>query len=206
MSAIREEFKLILNKYLPEPSVEKVLDIIQEHKIIFKIKKSRATKLGDYRHPHNGSNHQITINNDLNKYSFLITFVHEVAHLVTWNKCQNKVLPHGEEWKIEFARLLHPFYNNTVFPEDILLALKQHFSNVKASTCSDPHLLRILRKYDASPSLHVEDLSADAVFTLSNGQTFVKGPRLRKRFKCKELNSNKIYLVNPLAEVLNCKS
>lgn len=202
MNTIREEFRAILNNYVPEPSVEKVLDIIQEHNILFKIKKSRITKLGDYRHPHNGSNHQITINNDLNKYSFLITFVHEVAHLVTWNKFRNKTLPHGEEWKIEFARLLHPFYNNTIFPEDILLALKQHFSNVKASTCSDPNLLRILRKYDSSPSLHVEDLSANAIFTLSNGQTFVKGPRLRKRFRCKELSSNKIYLVSPLAEVL----
>ncbi len=203
MHSYREEYKKVLLNYVPEQAVEKVLDLIQEHSILFKIKKSRTTKLGDYRAPHQGSDHQITINNDLNKYSFLITFVHEVAHLVTWNKFKNKALPHGEEWKLEFARLMHPFYTNTIFPDDVLLALKKHFSNVKASTCSDPHLLRILKKYDSSPSVHVEDLSPNSIFTLANGQTFVKGIRLRKRFKCKEVGTNKNYLVSPLAEVLS---
>ena len=206
MHSYREEYKKVLLNYVPEAAVEKVLDLIQEDSIHFKIKKSRSTKLGDYRAPHQGSDHQITINNDLNKYSFLITFVHEVAHLVTWNKFKNKALPHGEEWKLEFARLMRPFYNNTIFPEDILLALKKHFSNVKASTCSDPHLLRILKKYDSSPSVHVEDLSPNSIFTLANGQTFIKGLRLRKRFKCKEVGTNKNYLVSPLVEVISCET
>lgn len=201
----REEYKKVLLSYVPEPSVDKVLDLIQEHSILFKITQSRLSKLGDYRAPLKGGEHQITINNNLNKYSFLITFIHEVAHLTTWNKLQHKALPHGKEWKLEFARLMHQFYTKEIFPEDILLALKKHFSNVKASTCSDPNLLRVLRKYDTTPVLHVEELPANTIFTLSNGQSFIKGPKLRKRFRCKEVGTNKSYWVSPLAEVKEYK-
>lgn len=206
MNKYREEYKKVMLNYVPEAAVEKVLDLIQEHSILFKIKKSRLTKLGDYRAPHKGSEHQITINNDLNKYAFLITFVHEVAHLATWNKHQHKAMPHGKEWKMEYARLMHQFYNSEIFPEDILLALKKHFSDVKASTCSDPYLLRILKKYDSTPSLHVEELPTNTIFTLSNGQSFIKGPRLRKRFRCMEVGTNKSYWVSPLAEVVEFKN
>ena len=40
------------------------------------------------------------MNNNLNKYSFLITITHEIAHMMIWEKHQNKVDPHGEEWKM----------------------------------------------------------------------------------------------------------
>jgi hypothetical protein len=203
MNHYREEYKKVLLNYVPNDAVEKVLDLIQEHSILFKIKSSRLTKLGDYRPPVNGNEHQITINNNLNKYSFLITFVHEVAHLINWNKHKHLVLPHGKEWKLEYARLMHQFYNERIFPQDILSALKKHFSDVKASSCSDSHLLKILRRYDLFQSLHVEELPVNTIFTLTNGQSFIKGMRLRKRYKCKEVGTNKNYLVSPMAEVLS---
>ena len=61
-----------------------------------KVKKSRSSKYGDYRPPLKGSNHLITINYDMNKYAFLITLVHEIAHLTNWNKHKDKVKPHGD--------------------------------------------------------------------------------------------------------------
>jgi hypothetical protein len=38
-----------------------------------KITKERSTKLGDYTSPRDGLNHTITINHNLNQYSFFIT-------------------------------------------------------------------------------------------------------------------------------------
>ena len=67
--------------------------------------------------------YQITINNDLNKYRFLITLIHEMAHLVTF-KDMPRSKPHGKEWKINFQRLMLPFLH----PE-ILLSFSKGESN-----------------------------------------------------------------------------
>src|SRR3954466_8161784 len=99
----------ILRKYIPEPAVEKIADWIVKYDFKLKITRERSTRLGDYTSPQNGSNHIITINHNLNRYAFLITLVHEVAHLVTYNIHRNKVNPHGSEWKQNFRVLMQPF-------------------------------------------------------------------------------------------------
>jgi SprT protein len=127
----------ILRKYIPEPAVELMAQWIVQFDFKLKIKKERSTRLGDYSSPRNGSNHLITINYNLNKYSFLITLVHEVAHLVTFNQYKNRVLPHGIEWKKAFAELMQPFMNSDVFPVDVLYAVRKYMQNPGASSCSD---------------------------------------------------------------------
>src|SRR3954471_22255295 len=89
----------ILYKYIPEKAVPIIAEWIYVHDFKLRIKKTRTSKYGDYRPPHSGNNHQITINYDMNKYAFLITLVHEIAHLTNWNKYKDRVKPHGEEWK-----------------------------------------------------------------------------------------------------------
>ena len=64
----------------------------------------RNSRYGDYTAPRNGQNHLITVNHNLNKYAFLITLVHEVAHLVTYNNHRHRVSPHGGEWKPSSTR------------------------------------------------------------------------------------------------------
>ena len=76
----------ILDKYLPEQAVPVIAQWIYKYDFKLKIKKSRSSKYGDYRPPVKGQNHLITINHDLNKYAFLITLVHEIAHLTNFNK------------------------------------------------------------------------------------------------------------------------
>ena len=138
----------ILKKYLPEQSVTLIAEWIIAFDFKLKIKKERSTRLGDYTMPRNGLNHIITINHNLNKFSFLITLVHEVAHLVTYNQYKNSVSPHGKEWKKNFQELIQPFLTTDIFPIEIFSALRRYMQNPAASSCSDVHLLRTLKLHD----------------------------------------------------------
>src|SRR3954463_5857713 len=95
----------ILAKYIPEPAVPLISDWIYHFNFKLKIKKSRQSKFGDYR-PRPGLNHLITINQDLNKYAFLMTLVHEIAHLLCYERHADRVRPHGEEWKECYRELM----------------------------------------------------------------------------------------------------
>ena len=46
---------------------------------------------------------------NLNPYRFLMTLVHEVAHLVAFQKYGRAIKPHGKEWKFTFQTLMLPF-------------------------------------------------------------------------------------------------
>ena len=181
------------------PIIAKWIDYFQCE---FKISKSRSTKLGDYRHPFKNNGHKISVNNNLNPYAFLVTTVHEFAHLLTWNDHKNKVKPHGAEWKTNFKRMMKPFFDLNVFPPDVNQSITAYLNNPAASSCTDLHLARALKKYDeAEDSIHVEQLPIGTIFTLNDGRRFQKGERIRKRYRCVCLDNNKIYLFNPLAEV-----
>lgn len=176
---------------------------IEEYNFRFKITRSRNTKLGDFTPAQAGKPHKITVNHDLNKYSFLITLTHEVAHLIAFNKFRNKILPHGKEWKDEFKTLLMPFFNLNIFPEDVINSLKNYSQNPKASSCSDTQLIKSLKKYDNDNEfIHLEDIPVKSIFKLRNGREFLKGDRIRKRYKCTEVRTGKEYLVSPVAEVI----
>lgn len=193
----------ILAQYVPEPVAAPLLECINYHQAALKISRSRITKLGDYRPPRDGKPHRITVNHDLNKYAFMVTLVHEIAHMTNWVKHKNSVKPHGPEWKAEFKGLMQPFLNSDIFPPDVLTALKSYMMNPAASSCTDPHLLRTLKRYDEGPApIYLEELPANTLFTINKKKIFRKGPQLRKRFKCLEVNTKRYYLVHPMAEVI----
>lgn len=193
----------ILAKYIPEQTVETISHWIVDYDFKLKIKKERSTKLGDYTPPHNGLNHTITINYNLNKYAFLVTLVHEVAHLITFSIHRNKVLPHGLEWKQNFQKLMLPFLDTSIFPPDVLYALRKYLQNPAAASCTDANLLRTLKLYDENPTnaVFLEYLPFKTHFVYNENRIFEKGERIRKRFRCKELATGAIYLFNPLTEV-----
>ncbi len=192
----------ILKKYLPEQSVTLIAQWIVEFDFKLKIKKERSTRLGDYTSPRAGANHTITINHNLNKFAFLITLVHEVAHLVTYNQHKNSVNPHGREWKQNFQQLIQPFLNTDMFPLEVFSALRKYMQNPAASSCSDVNLLRTLKLHDDnSDTVFLEYLPLNAMFLYNGSRVFQKGERIRKRFKCKEITTGMTYLFNPLVEV-----
>lgn len=197
-----ERNKKILLKYIPEPAVNIIAEWVYIYDFKLKIKKSRSTKYGDYTPPQKGKNHLITINHNLNKYAFLITLVHEIAHLSNWNKHRHKVKPHGPEWKEEYKLMIKPFLNDSIFPLDVIIAINNYMQNPAASSCSDLALQRVLKKYDlGSNKVLLETLAEKTIFKLDNGSRFIKGDKLRKRYLCTEMDSKKRYLFNALAEV-----
>ncbi len=193
----------LLAQYLPEPAAPIISKWIDYFQCEFTISKARGTKLGDYRHPFKEKGHKISVNNNLNRYAFLVTTVHEFAHLLTWNEYKNKVKPHGAEWKTNFKRMMVPFYELNIFPKDLHLAITTYLSNPGASSCTDLNLARSLKKYDvlSNETILVERVAEGAVFKLKDGRHFKKGSRIRKRYKCLCLENERIYLFNPLAEV-----
>jgi hypothetical protein len=192
----------VLAQYMPlsaAPIISKWIDYFQCE---FKISKNRATKLGDYRHPFKNNGHKISVNNNLNSYAFLVTTVHEFAHLLTWNEYKNKVKPHGSEWKNNFKKMMNPFFELQIFPSDVHHAIVGYLNNPAASSCTDLSLARTLKKYDFNlATTRLEELPLQSIFVLKDGRKFKKGERVRKRYRCVCLNNGNTYLFNPLAEV-----
>lgn len=193
----------VLAQYMPPEAAPVIAKWIDYFQCEFKISKSRATKLGDYRHPFKELGHKISVNNNLNRYAFLVTTVHEFAHLLTWNDHKNKVKPHGGEWKHNFKRMMTPFLEQQVFPEDLQKAISTYLTNPSASSCTDLSLSRALKKYDGIlDHSRLEELPQHTIFTIKDGRRFKKGEKLRKRFRCECLDNGNTYLFSPLAEVV----
>ena len=200
----KQEFPLTyLQNYLPAVAAPPALALLQRYKVHLTITKERKSVLGDYRHAHNNETHRISINGNLNQYAFLITLIHELAHLVAFLEYGNRIQAHGQEWKHVYKTLLLQFLEMKIFPEDIVASLQSSLHNLPASSCADEGLMRILRRYDKKEEgmLLVEELPDGALFTLDDGKIFKKGQRLRKRFQCVEVKTGKLYLFSPVYEV-----
>lgn len=202
-SELLAQYRGVLSKYIPEESVHTIALWVRQYNFDLKITTSRSTKLGDYRSPFKGQRHKITVNHNLNRYAFLITLVHEVAHLTAFEKYSHGIKPHGDEWKQEYKRLMHPFLIDSILPHDIQIALKRYLINPSASSCADENLLRVLKTYDKPNEflVHIEDLPVKTIFKISPERYFEKGEKLRKRYKCIELATKRVYLFSPVAEV-----
>jgi len=197
-----------LKAYLPEGFESMVAELLLKYPVRFAIKAPRNTKLGDYRPPiGNEKHHRISVNGNLNSYSFLITTLHEFAHLETYMRYQNRVKPHGEEWKQTYRNLLWPAITSGLLPKIIENALMKSLSNTKASSCSDTQLSRVLRQFDQVQSdlLMLEELPKNATFAL-NGRHFRKGDLRRTRFLCEEIASRRNFLIHALANVQHIES
>lgn len=191
----------ILQNHIPEQAIPHVLQLLEYDNLTVLVKKERKTRHGDYRKLPDGK-HQITVNGNLNSYRFLITLVHEIAHFEAFKKYGRHIKPHGIEWKHTFQHLMLPFLNPNVFPQHLLPLLANHFKNPKASSDTDITLALALKKYDpANDNHYVSQLPVGSIFKLYNGRCFKKGRKRTKRYECVEINTGKVYLFNPNAEV-----
>ncbi len=192
------EYKAI-HKYIPQQSIKLVEGLLNRYQFYLIIKNERKTKHGDFRPLPNGRM-QITINNDVNRYRFLITLIHEIAHLVTHKKYK-RVKPHGIEWKISFQHLMLPFLNLDIFPNDILPILANYMRNPKASTDSDIHLSLALKQYDEkSNKNYIFEIPLNGKFIHDN-RLFIRGKKRRIKYLCTEVKTKQQYLFHPTAEV-----
>ena len=190
-----------LAKYIPEHAVKPVFDLIVANSVHLKIVNERVTRHGDYRKGPSGK-HEITVNASLNKYKFLITLVHEIAHLVAFEKFGRNIKPHGAEWKYSFQRLMVPFIRPEIFPSQLLPLLARHFKNPTASSDTDAKLALALKYFDKENDKNfIFEIPFGSIFRIHNGKIFKKGSLRVKRYECMEVSSGRMYLFNPNAEV-----
>ena len=191
----------LLQKYIPQASVESVFNLIKRYNVHLKIVNERVTRHGDYKKLPNGG-HRITVNANLNPYRFLITLVHEIAHLVAFEEYGRRIKPHGKEWKHIFQQLMLPFIRPEIFPSGLLPLLASHFKNPKASSDTDSKLSLALKQYDPPNDKNfIFEIPYGGTFRLYNGRLFKRGNKRVKRYECVDLSNGRVYLFNPNAEV-----
>lgn len=194
-----------LANYLPENTFEPVVQYINHYKVHLTVTKKRKSVLGDYRHSGMlGDNHRISVNGNLNKFEFLITLLHELAHLFTFEQFKNRVEPHGKEWKANYSRLLIDFVQRKVFPSDIELALQKSILNPAATANGETELMLVLRSYNVTQKIgfiSISSLPDDTIFATEDGRVFKKIGLRRKRFQCVEIKTGLHYIFSALSEV-----
>jgi hypothetical protein len=193
----------LLGQHLPAGAVDYCLRLWLAQPFDFKLRKSRLTKVGDFTcHP--GRTPRITLNRDLHPYLFLVTYVHEVAHLEVHRQFGNRAEGHGQEWKRTFREMLEPVLSELIFPTDLLAALREHMTDPRASTFSDPELVRVFRQYDphADNQTFLADIPQGSIFGI-RGRWFKKGETKRTRALCQEIKSKRKYFVPLDAPVEN---
>ena len=103
-----------LSDFLPPGTSDPVLGYLNQHGVHLTISRARKSVLGDYRNRYQHQPHRISVNGNLNPYAFLITLLHELAHLLCHVRHGHFVKPHGAEWKQCFKETLAPFVNVNV--------------------------------------------------------------------------------------------
>ena len=190
-----------LLSYIPKAAHIQIESFLRNKDVNIIVTKQRLTKHGDFRF-HPNKKPIITVNNSLNPYRFLITLLHELAHFKVSRQFGNRVKPHGLEWKRAFQETLLPFLNPTIFPEPICTILAKHMKNPKASSDRDFDLVMALKKYDEqNEQQYIFEIQDGVTFSISNGRRFVKIKKRRKRIECKEIETGRIYLFSPHAEI-----
>ncbi len=192
----------VLLKYLPEHAVEPCFELIKVNRVHLKIVNERQTRHGDYRKGLSGK-HEITVNANLNKYRFLITLIHEIAHLIAFEKFGRAIKPHGDEWKVTFQRLMIPLIRPEIFPHSVLPLVANHFKNPTASSDTDAKLAYALKQFDErKPDVYyIHEVPSGSMFRIKNGRVFQKKGLRTKRYECIEVQTGRLFLFNANAEV-----
>ena len=191
-----EKIYATLQAHLPGAALPYCFQLWRETPFQLKITRTRQTKVGDFTSRKNIAQPRITLNHELNPYLFLMTYIHEVAHLRVHLRFGNRVDPHGEEWKAGFRVLMQPVLNQNIYPEDISIELERHMANPKASSFADTVLTRVLRLYDKDAGQYatLSDIPEGSVFRFQ-GRFFKKGKIRRTRVLCHEVKTRRHYLV-----------
>lgn len=188
--------------YIPAQAVEMAATWFDNNHVVLRITRNRSTKLGDFRGAPQGKPSYISVNHNLNKFSFLITLLHEMAHAEVHFNYSRRMAPHGKAWKQAYQRIAIPYIAAGIFPETLNLVYSKYLSNPKASSTSCLPLASALREYDNNAGeVIVSMLHPGSLFMLRDGKTFRVVEKLRKRYRCFCFDNKKTYLFSPVAVI-----
>jgi SprT protein len=189
--------------HFPETARRRTESLFSEYHFLFRITTPRRTRLGSFKGTRQGGRPTINVNSDLGPYSFLLVFLHELAHLVVMKQYGRKAKPHGDEWKNAYRCLVKPFFDDEVFPPPLHAELQKYFIKAPATFHRDTRLINMLAAMEGGKSIiTVNEIPLNSAFTLMNGRQFVKLEKLRTRYKCYCPKTRKYYLVPRSAQVL----
>jgi hypothetical protein len=187
----------------PEQAYRLTETLFAEHHFLFRITTPRHSRLGSFKGVRHGGRPVIHINADLGKFTFLLVFLHELAHLVVMKQYGRKAKPHGVEWKNSYRKLVQPFFDEQVFPPVLAAELYRYFIKTPATFHRDTRLINTLASLEGGEVIvTVNDVPLNSTFTLMSGRKFVKLEKLRTRYKCFCPATRKYYLVPKSAQVL----
>ena len=191
----------LLVEYVPENALEYCIALWSEQPFTFKVSNNRISKLGDYKFDPRVGEHAISVNGGLNQYAFLVTFLHEFAHLLVQIRFNSRQRPHGQEWKNCFNEVMAPVLQNDVFPSPLKEVLAKHMENPRASSGSDPELYAALKVHDDVSGVNMlMDLPNGVEFVFKN-RVFQKVKHKRTRVLCNEVGSGRQYLIPAIVEI-----
>ena len=189
----------LLTPYIPLAALSHCVEQWHTYPFELRIVRARSGKLGDYRYRKTREGlvtHVVTVNHNLSPYAFLITYLHEVAHLVTFRQHGLRIRPHGKEWQRNFRDLLLPIMNEQVFPTDLLTAVRHYARCPRATAHADPRLAIALQQHGATPDglVLLSQVPANQRF-LFRDKVYTKEKVRRTRSLCREVTSGKVYLI-----------
>ena len=188
-----------LQSYIPENALFFIEKWINNYALTLKITKNRLTKLGDYRKIRENKRHQITINGDLNPDAFFFVLTHEIAHMMVYdNYAFGEVLPHGAEWKLTFGNLLKESVG--IYPDHLQSFILKHAKSPKASVGADINIAKYLINDAKNNQCYLDEIELGEQFIL-NKKIYKKGDRIKLRYICCEIKTQKKYLINASALV-----
>lgn len=200
----------VLQNHCPSGSEALLQSWLHNRQVIIRISPDRISKLGDFRSPQNGYPARISINKGLSLVEFIVTLAHELAHYDVYRAKgkrrkwgRNRILPHGVEWKEAFRRYIVDIIESGIVEVEVNEALRKCYlerERIATSPCME--LKKHLEGDLEDKVLRVNDLEEGEEFVLRNGRVFIRGSKLRTRYRCQEFNTGKIYTVHGLASVV----
>ncbi|MDT8309579.1 MAG: hypothetical protein RQ866_08595 [Bacteroidales bacterium] len=187
--------------YLPEGFAAITEQWTEGLDITIKASNPRRSIMGSCRK--RGSHFAVTVNNDLNPYSFLLVLTHELAHVKTFHQYGIRQVPHGKAWKTTYRLMLLQLLETDLFPEALGKAIRRYASSPQSSILLDNMLTRALSIYDnteCTDTFFLEDLPLATLFSIGN-RVFSRGVRVRTRYKCRDMGNGRYYLINGVARV-----
>ena len=194
-----------LAEFFPVEAVDHIASLLKIHGVQLHASKERVSKLGDFRPRKGAGLHRISVNANLNKYEFLLVFLHELSHLMVYQSDGRSVLPHGKEWKAVFGGLIRECTEAQMFHPVLHDQLVNYSYKVKAAGVADISLAMALRLFDKTDNgqewYYLEEIPEKSLFRVRSGRVFRKGEKIRKRFRCFCPESNLPYLIHSMARV-----
>lgn len=190
----------LLAQKVPAYGLPIVGRLVRAYDFRFRFAKPRRSKLGDFTRSAQGAV-TLTVNVDLSAELFLVTFLHEVAHLEATLGRTRRELPHGRRWQGCFGALLKELCRDAEgqMAQPLRDALLAHSAAPSATLHADVRLAALLLpagKEASQSSVEggsiVETLVAGTPFAY-RGRSFLLAGKLSKRHYATELKSGRLY-------------